>query len=127
MSTIGLHIRRAVGAVMRGWSGSGGALDADAPQRILQGEGVRHGRLFLAGARTMWAARKLVARTGHGAIELWVRGAPVRYELDERAEVRVEFANGLVLMADARRQRGAMRLTPLRRELEPLDVVLVPS
>jgi hypothetical protein len=103
------------------------ALDADEPGRILSGASVRHGRVFLAGVRTMWRARGIVAGTGHRSTELWWRGAPVRYELDERAEVRVEFGNGLVLMAAARRQHDAMRLTPLRRELGPLDLVLVPS
>lgn len=125
MPSPGLLIRRSVGAIASAFRGT--ALPLDAPQRILRGDGVRHGRVYLTRARTMWKARGLVGRTGHGAIELWLRGASVLYELDERAEARVEFANGLVLMASARRAGGAMHLTPLRRELAPLDVVLVPA
>jgi hypothetical protein len=119
---VGLLVRRAIAAATRGAS----RLALDSPQRILRGPGVRHGRVVLAGVRTMWEARAVITRTGHRATELWWRGAPVVYELDERAEVRVEFGNGLVLMAVARPERGALRLTPLRRELAPLELVLVP-
>jgi hypothetical protein len=124
MSGFGLLIRRGTGAVASALGDM--ALDRDSPQRILRGDRVRHGRVFLARAATMWHARGLLGRTGHTAIELWLRGAPVVYELDERAEVSIEFANGLVLMAGAHRARGAMHLTPLRRELQALDLVLVP-
>lgn len=127
VSNVGLTIRRGVAAVITTFGELDGALEIDSPQRILRGPTIRHGRVFLARARTMWPARQLARRTGHGVVRLWLVGAPVVYELDERAVARVEFGNGLVLMAAARRQGGAMRLTPLRRELEPMALVLVPS
>ena len=124
MSRLDLTIRRAAAALS---AGRRGRLALDSPQRILQGPNVHHGRVFLADVGAMWAARRAAGPTGHGIVELWLRGAPIVYELDERAEVRVEFGNGLVLMAAARRDGGTMRLTPMRRELEPLDLALDPQ
>jgi hypothetical protein len=126
MAGLGLLARRGVAGLIA-LLGRSDILDPEAPDRILSGPGVHDGRVFLLRARTMWEARAIVARTGHGAIDLWARGAAVRYELDEQAEVHVEFGNGLVVMGAARRLGGVMRVTPLRRELAALELVLAPA
>jgi hypothetical protein len=122
--------RRALGAIVRSRRDDAPPLGDDRPAAVLAGPSARDGRAHLARLGAIGSRRSSAAvrHTGHGALELWSAGAPVRYVLDERGEVTVEFANGFVLMARARLAgTDAMYLTPLRRDLSALEMLLVPT